>query len=264
MKLGIPETKSLQMNGWFRWFISFWGTFGQVSGGVWQISFREFFNKLWCLSSLGLSKIGTTTWVGFSKNWGWWLLMIPQRAFKKNPPDPQGILMSFWLQAYSAMNFGRIGDRPTGDVPLQVPLMTWGSMVIGSMGCSFTYLQMGYSLGWNNPLILTSWDIQVPGNPLMTLMTRLFWMEGGKGPCFFGGEKYDRPSKNRVYSLLGGLLVCDFINVPLFPPRTQPWPLFLKVNPSNKALSKQNKVHLGSRHIVVELPGAWCLVLQVD
>ena len=184
MKLGIPETKSLQMNGWFRWFISFWGTFGQVSGGVWQISFREFFNKLWCLSSLGLSKIGTTRWVGFSKNWGWWLLMIPQRAFWKTHPTPK---LSWWVsQAYSAMNFGRIGDRPTGDVPLQVPLMTWGSYGDRIKGL-FVHLpyKWGYSLGWNNPLILTSRDIQVPGNPLMTW---LFWMEGGKGPCFFRGE----------------------------------------------------------------------------
>ena len=131
--LVFPETKSLQMNGWFRWFISFWGTFGQVSGDVWQISFREFFNKLWCLSSLGLSKIGTTTWVGFSTNLRVMTVDDPPNVLQKKPTETPKV--SWWVsQAYSAMNFGRIGDRPTGDVPLQVPLMTWGSMVIGSKG----------------------------------------------------------------------------------------------------------------------------------
>ena len=147
MKLGIPETKSLQMNGWFRWFISFWGTFGQVSGDVWQISFREFFNKLWCLSSLGLSKIGTTTWVGFSKNWGWWLLMIPQRAFWKTHPTPK---LSWWVPD-SRPIAPWISDASETD-PREMfhfRCLWWPEdhMVIGSKGCSFTYLTNGVFLG---------------------------------------------------------------------------------------------------------------------
>jgi len=37
------------------------------------------------------------------------------------PRDKVCVDDSDGYQAYSAMNFGRIGDRPTGDVPLQAP-----------------------------------------------------------------------------------------------------------------------------------------------
>ena len=45
-------------------------------------------------------------------------------SFGVTSPWPYGN-QSFFIEAYSAMNFGRIGDRPTGDVPLQAGMRRW-------------------------------------------------------------------------------------------------------------------------------------------